>query len=95
MSGGGIGNAIGGVISGAFKSVGKLTGGLLGGGKQGPAKIVNNMASPQDTSQKEVDKKQMVTNSALARKKNRSLLSTGATTSDVGAAQAAKKLLGE
>ncbi|OCF98778.1 hypothetical protein [Gilliamella sp. wkB308] len=91
MSGRGIGRVVGKMLGPA----GKMANELLGGGSNGPAKIVNNITPPQDTAQEEVDKKQMVANAALARKKNRSLLSTGATTSDVGTAQVAKKLLGE
>lgn len=90
MSGGGIGKAIGKALGG----VGKAVGGLLGGGKE-PAKIVNNITPAQDTAQQEVDKKQQTTNAALARKKNRSVLSTGATSMDADTAQQAKKLLGE
>lgn len=90
MSGGGIGKAIG----KAFGGVGKAIGGLLGGGKE-PGKIVNNITPAQDTAQQEVDKKQQATNAALARKKNRSVLSTGAASMDTGTAQQAKKLLGE
>lgn len=90
MSGGGIGKAIG----KAFGGVGKAIGGLLGGGKE-PGKIVNNITPAQDTAQQEVDKKQQATNAALARKKNRSVLNTGAASMDTGTAQQAKKLLGE
>lgn len=86
MSGGGIGKALGNVL-----------GGIFGGGKE-PSKIVNNVTPAQDTAQEEVDNKQKITNAALARKKNRSVLSTGATSMDSSSgavAQSAKKLLGE
>lgn len=86
MSGGGIG-----------KMFGKVLGGIFGGGKT-PLKIVNNTTPAQDTAQEEVDNKQKITNAALARKKNRSVLSTGATSMDSSSgavAQSAKKLLGE
>ena len=86
MSGGGIGKAIGKAIGG----IGKAVGGLLGGSQP---KV--NTPSAQDTTQQEVDKKQQATNASLARKKNRSVLSTGATSMDTGTAQTAKKLLGE
>ncbi|QHJ78687.1 MAG: hypothetical protein [Caudoviricetes sp.] len=86
MSGGGIGKVIGGVVD--------AVGGIFGGGKE-PSKIVNNVTPAKDTAQQEVDKKQQATNAALARKKNRSVLSTGASSMDTGTAQQAKKLLGE
>ena len=77
-------------ISGLLNTV---TGGILGG--KTPS---INVTAPQDTAQQEADSAQKATNAALSRKKNRSLLSTGANSTDVGsagAAQAAKKLLGE
>lgn len=88
MSGGGIGK----IISAPINAVS----GLLGG-KKDAVKVVNQTAPAQDTAQKEVDKKQQSTNAALARKKNRSLLSTGAISTDYGTANQAqsKKLLGE
>ena len=89
MSGGGIGKVIGKALGG----VGNAVGGLLGGGKE-PSKIVNNVTPAKDTAQQEVDKKQQATNAALARKKNRSVLSTGASSMDTGTSQTAKKLLG-
>lgn len=81
-------------MSGGVSSlVSSLTGGLLGG------KSPNiNVTAPQDTAQEETDKAQKANNAALSRKKNRSLLSTGANSTDSGSAtsaQAAKKLLGE
>lgn len=86
MSGGGIG-----------RFVGNALGGVFGGGKDA-VKIVKKVTPAQDTAQEEVDNKQKITNAALARKKNRSVLSTGASSLDSGAgvvAQSAKKLLGE
>ncbi|MDF7671152.1 hypothetical protein PT276_08110 [Orbaceae bacterium ESL0721] len=83
-------------MSGGLGSIANtLTGGLLGGGG---AKIKVNNQTAQDTAQQETDKSQQKVNAAISRKKNRSLLSTGANSSDdsgVQAAQAAKKLLGE
>lgn len=82
-------------MSGGVNSlVSTLTGGLLGGSKT----VKVNTTSAQDTAQKETDKAQKATNAALSRKKNRSLLGTGANSTDSGSAasaQAAKQLLGE
>ena len=92
MSGGGIGKAIGKALGGigGIGGIGKAIGGLFGGSQP-------NVSTPpaQNTAQQEVDKKQQTTNAALARKKNRSVLSTGAASMDTGTAQQAKKLLGE
>lgn len=82
-------------MSGGVSSIlNTVTGGLLGGNKNPN----NNAASAKDTAQEEADNAQKVSNAALSRKKNRSLLSTGANSSDTGGANvatAAKKLLGE
>ena len=99
MSGNGIGKALGGGLLGGGLlggGVTKAVSGLLGGGQK-PAKIVDNTKPAQDTAQEEVDKKQQIVNTAKARKKNRSILSTGAISSDAGAANQAqsKRLLGE
>lgn len=87
MSGGKIGKA----ISGIGKGIGGAVGGVLGalGGNSGPN---IKTREPRDIAQDEVDEKQKTTNAALARKKNRSLLSTGAASLDSGGA---KKLLGD
>lgn len=83
MSGGGIGK----VISGIGGAVGSVLGAL--GGNSGPNIKTRD---PRDIAQDEVDEKQKTTNAALARKKNRSLLSTDAASLDSGGA---KKLLGD
>lgn len=85
MSGGKIGKIVGSVTKPISKALG------VGGGDK-TVKYVNEAPSAQDTAQQEVDKKQQITNASTARKKNRSLLSTGAGSSDAGSA---KKLLGE
>lgn len=71
-----------------------VTGGLIGGSNTPNI----NVTPAQDTAQQETDKAQKATNAAISRKKNRSLLSTGANSNDTGTANvatAAKKLLGE
>lgn len=77
-------------MSGVVKSVSKVfgkAGGLLG---LGGNTINIEQESAQDTAQQEADKSQQQMNLVTARKKNKSLLSTGA-----GDNSTAKKLLGE
>lgn len=80
MSGKSIGKALG----SAFKAIGL--------GNEKPRK---NEQTPEQIAQQEADKKQQIANTNLARKKNRSVLSTGAASMDSGAAPTAKRLLGE
>lgn len=91
MSGKGLGK----VITAPIKAVSQV----FGGGSAKPVKIINQQQdhTSQDTAQEQVDKKQQVTNASIARKKNRSLLSTGADSADSGSVNFAqsKKLLGE
>lgn len=80
MSGKSIGKALG----SAFKAIGL--------GNEKPRK---NEQTPEQIAQQEADKKQQIANTNLARKKNRSVLSTGAASMDSGASPTAKRLLGE
>jgi len=80
MSGKSIGKALG----SAFKAIGL--------GNEKPRK---NEQTPEQIAQQEADKKQQIANTNLARKKNRSVLSTGAASMDSGVSPTAKRLLGE
>lgn len=82
MSGKSIGKALG----SAFKAIGL--------GNEKPRKGKNEQ-TPEQIAQQEADKKQQMINTGLARKKNRSVLSTGAASMDSGATPTAKRLLGE
>lgn len=79
------------------KSIGKALGKALkavGLGNEKP-RIGKVGQTPEQIAQQEADKKQQMINTGLARKKNRSVLSTGAASMDSGASPTAKRLLGE
>lgn len=77
------------------KSIGKAVGSVLKAVGLGGQKPRKNEMTPEQIAQQEADKKQQIANTNLARRKNRSVLSTGAASMDSGAAPAAKRLLGE
>lgn len=77
------------------KSIGKAIGSVLKVVGLGDKKPRKNEQTPEQIAQQEADKKQQIANTNLARRKNRSVLSTGATSIDSGAAPTAKRLLGE
>lgn len=77
------------------KSIGKALGKALKAVGLGNEKPRKNEQTPEQIAQQEADKKQQIANTNLARKKNRSVLSTGAASMDSGAAPTAKRLLGE
>lgn len=77
------------------KSIGKALGKALKAVGLGNEKPRKNEQTPEQIAQQEADKKQQMINTGLARKKNRSVLSTGAASMDSGATPTAKRLLGE